>query len=433
MDYREALQWIHSRERFGIKPGLDRIRYILGELSDPHRVLKVIHIGGTNGKGSTAAFAASVLREAGFKTGLYTSPYLESFTNRMAVDGRDVTADTLTDLVEQVKPVVDGISQQDDLGPPTEFEVVTALALLYFARAGVDYLVLEVGLGGRLDATNVVEKPLVSVITNVSLEHADILGDTVAKIAAEKAGIIKEGSPVLTASNDPEVLEVVRRAAAAKRSPLYRVGMDFTFVPGAKSLQGQYFAYRGRELSLDNLFIPLLGEHQVQNAVTALAALELAGLRIPEDTLRRGFKATSWPGRLEILREDPLVVIDAAHNPGSMASLSRALEDYFPRGNRVLVLGILGDKSIPEMLKNIVPVADKFVVTRALHFTRAAEPEAVAAEVRRLTSKPVEAVPDLGEALRRGRELAEGGTLCVTGSFYTISEARRLIVEERVI
>ncbi len=433
MDYREALQWIHSRERFGIKPGLDRIRCILEEFSNPHRELNVIHIGGTNGKGSTAAFAASILREAGFKTGLYTSPYLESFTNRMAVDGRDVTAKTLTSLVEQVKPVVDRISAAGTLGPPTEFEVVTALALLHFSRAQVDYLVLEVGLGGRLDATNVVESPLVSVITNVSLEHTDILGDTVAKIAAEKAGIIKEGVPALTASRDPEALEVLTRIATERSAPLYRVGADYTFETGRKSLKGQFFSCRGRGVSLENVFIPLLGEHQVQNAVTALAALDLAGIPLAEGLLRQGLKTVSWPGRLEILQEDPLVVIDAAHNPDSMRNLGQALEEYFPRGNRVVVLGILGDKSIPDMLRNILSAADRFVVTRALHPTRAAEPQAVAAEIGRLTSKPVEALPDLTEALRRGRDLAEGGTLCVTGSFYTISEARRLMVEERVL
>jgi len=435
VDYREALQWIHSRERFGIKPGLDRIRCILEEFSNPHRELKVIHIGGTNGKGSTAAFAASILRQAGFKTGLYTSPYLENFTNRMAVDGRDVAAEILASLVEEVKPIVERCGDREDLGPPTEFEVVTALALLYFARSKVDYLVLEVGLGGRLDATNAVDSPLVSVITNVSLEHTDILGDTVAKIAAEKAGIIKKGVPALTASTDPEALEVLMRVAREHRAPLFRMGLDYTVVPGERSLKGQFFDFSGGKASFKKLFIPLLGEHQIQNAGTALAALELAGLSLPAETLRRGLEATAWPGRLEILRETPPVVIDAAHNPDSMHSLSRAMEDYFPGVQRVVVLGILGDKAIPEMLKYIVPAGHRFVVTRALHPTRAAEPEAVAAEVRRLTGKPVEALADLTAALRRGRDLAaaEGGALFITGSFYTISEARRLIVEEGVL
>jgi dihydrofolate synthase / folylpolyglutamate synthase len=435
LDYREALHWIHSRERFGSKPGLGRIRYILKELSNPHGELKVIHIGGTNGKGSTAAFAASILRQAGFKTGLYTSPYLENFTNRMAVDGRDVADETLASLVTELKPLVEKCEGREDLGPPTEFEVVTALALLYFARSQVDYLVLEVGLGGRLDATNVVTAPLVSVITNVSLEHTDVLGDTVAKIAAEKAGIIKEGVPVLTASTDPEALAVLARVAREQHAPLYRMGVDYTTRPGERSLTGQYFDFSGKKASLPKLFIPLLGEHQIENAGTALAALELAGLSLPEATLRRGLEATAWPGRLEILREAPPVVIDAAHNPDSMRSLSRAMLDYFPGEHRVVVLGILGDKAIPEMLKHIIPAAHRFVVTRALHPTRAAEPEAVAAAMQGLTDKPVEALADLRSALRRGRDLAAagGGALFITGSFYTISEARRLIVDEGVI
>lgn len=434
MDYREALEWIHSRERFGIRPGLERVRCILSKLSNPHQQLKVIHIGGTNGKGSTAAFTASVLREAGFKTGLYTSPYLESFTNRMAVDGQDVAEDVLVSLVEKVKPIVEEMADKNGLGPATEFEVVTALAFLYFAQVGVDYLVLEVGLGGRLDATNVVEAPLVSVVTNVSLEHVDILGDTVSKIAFEKAGIIKKGVPVLTASCDPEVLEVLRQRATECNSSLYKVGEDVTFQQGKWDMRGQTFHYQGLRGSLADLFIPLLGEHQAVNAVTALAALELAGVQVAEETIRKGLKKTCWPGRLEILQEDPLVIIDAAHNIDGIKSLSRALQEYFPKESLVVVIGILKDKSIREILRILTPAAEQFIITRALHPSRAADPKAVAEEARRLTAKPVVAVDDLAEAIKKGQSLAaEGGILCVTGSFYTISEARRLIVEEKII
>ncbi len=434
MDYRGALEWIHSRECFGIRPGLERVRYILAELSDPHQQLKVIHIGGTNGKGSTAAFTASILREAGFKTGLYTSPYLESFTNRMAVDGQDVAEDVLVSLVEKVKPIVEEMADASGLGPATEFEVVTTLAFLYFAQVEVDYLVLEVGLGGRLDATNVVEAPLVSVVTNVSLEHVDILGDTVGKIAFEKAGIIKKGVPVLTASRDPEVLEVLRQRATECNSSLYMVGEDVTFLQGKWDLKGQTFHYQGLKGPLADLFIPLLGEHQAVNAVTALAAVELAGVQLPEEAIRGGLKKTYWPGRLEVLKEDPVVIIDAAHNYDGMKSLSRALHEYFPKEGLVVVIGILKDKSIREILRLLIPAAEQFIITRALHPTRAADPKAVADEARRLTSKPVVAVDDLGEALKKGRDLAAGGgILCVTGSFYTISEARRLIVEEKII
>ena len=432
MDYSQALDWIHSRERFGIRPGLERMNYILAKLGNPHRKLKVIHIGGTNGKGSTAAFAASVLEEAGFKTGLYTSPYLESFANRMAVDGCDVEEEVLVSLVKKVKPLVEEVASHTELGPPTEFEVVTILAFLYFSWVKVDYLVLEVGLGGRLDATNVVSTPLVSVITNVSLEHVEILGDTVEKIAWEKAGIIKEGIPVVTASQNEGVLQVVGEVAAKKNAPLYRMDRDFAYTSGKSSLKGQFFSYRGFGKQYTNLFTPLLGEHQTANASTALAALELAGIPIAEQEIREGLAKVFWPGRLEILRDNPLVVIDAAHNLEGIKFLCKALS-VFPQGDTVVVLGILGDKSVKEILQEIVPVASRLIITKAIHPTRAADPQEVALRARRMTDGPVHAVADLSEAIREGARHASKGKLIITGSFYTISEARRLILQEKVI
>lgn len=434
LNCQEALSWIHSRERFGINPGLGRMEYILARLGNPHLDLKVIHIAGTNGKGSTAAFTATVLQEAGYRTGLYTSPYLESFTNRMAVDGTDVAEEMLVSLVKKVKPVVDEASTIPGMGSPTEFEVVTALAFAYFAETGVNYLVLEVGLGGRLDATNVILKPLVSIITNISLEHVEILGDTVSKIAREKAGIIKTGSPVLTASQDIVAQEVFRQTARAKKVPLYILGEDFLYATGQKDLTGQYFNYTGKNRTLKDLFVPLLGEHQVINAATALAGLELAGVSLTEDSIRNGLQKTFWPGRLEILQKNPLVVIDAAHNPAGIKYLRKTLEEIFPPTKLVMVLGILDDKPAREVLEEIIPVTSQLIVTTAIHPTRAAKPQKIAAEAALLTDKPITISEKLKQAIITGYNLlSPEDVLCITGSFYTISKARRLILEEQII
>ncbi|HHX77465.1 MAG TPA: bifunctional folylpolyglutamate synthase/dihydrofolate synthase [Firmicutes bacterium] len=433
MIYQEALQWIHTRERFGIKPGLERMEYLLKGLGNPHQGLKVIHIGGSNGKGSTAAFTASLLKAAGYKVGLYTSPYLKAFSNRMVVDGVEVGEETLISLVERIKPLVEAASGAEP-GPPTEFEVVTAMAFLYFAKAGVDYLVLEVGLGGRLDATNVVENPLVSVITNISLEHTAVLGNTIKEIAREKAGIIKEGVPVVTSAQNSEALEVIEVAAGKKKAPLFIAGRDYFFKAGDAGLRGQYFSYQGRETNYQDLFIPLLGRHQLDNAAAALASLEAAGLKTKDKDIRQGFKDTSWPGRFEILKHDPPVVIDAAHNPAAARRLREALADYFPGKGIVLVLGILGDKAVKEFLTELIPAARLVILTRAMHPTRAQDPEETAVLARGLTSNPVIVVDSLREALlTAGNRTLPGEAVCISGSFYTISEARRLLTEEKII
>ncbi|HSW35660.1 MAG TPA: Mur ligase family protein, partial [Candidatus Limnocylindrales bacterium] len=311
--YREALDWIHGLGRFGINPGLERVSALLHLLDNPHHKVCFVHIAGTNGKGSTAAMLASILRASGYCTGLYTSPYLLSFTNRMAVNGSDVAREDLVELVDLVRPLVERIGAEGRLGQPTEFEVVTVLAMLYFARRQVDLVVLETGLGGRLDATNVVN-PLVSIITNVSLDHMEVLGDTVEAIAGEKAGIIKRGIPLLTASDDQRVLEVIQSRCLQMGAAFYRVisspkaCLTKTFGNPAYALQsvaehGQEFAYCGFQWQKHNLFIPLRGVYQVSNAATALAAAELLaekGFEFTDARVRQGLAETNWPGRLEL-------------------------------------------------------------------------------------------------------------------------------------
>ncbi len=447
--YREALEWIHGLSRFGNKPGLERVTAMLEELGRPQDRLRFVHIAGTNGKGSTAAMLASIMRDAGYRTGLYTSPYLLSFSNRMAINGRDIGHEELVGLVEEVRPLVERISTDSRYGHPTEFEVVTVLALTYFAREKVDLVVLEVGLGGRLDATNVVT-PLLSVITNVSLEHTEVLGDTVAQVAREKAGIIKEEVPVITAADDSETLAVIEDRAAQLGSSLYYVkplaeevtGKDLSVpylnpdTPSAGFSQvsvnekGQEFSYLGFTKNFGGLFIPLRGSYQVTNAATALAAAELLvkqGYRVEEESVRRGFATVEWPGRLELLQTEPMLVMDGAHNPAAVTNLAGALPEYFNYRRLILVFGIMADKDSRLMLENILPLADKVIFTRAL-IPRAEDPRALASEaVHQLGWDPryIEVFDDIGMALEKGLELAGNRDMVlVSGSFYTVSDAR---------
>ncbi len=437
--YLKALEWIHGLGRFGIKPGLERITALLELLGNPHREVRFVHVAGTNGKGSTAVMLASILRAAGYKVGLYTSPYLLSFTNRMAVNGNDINQEELIKLVDQIRPLADRISSDPGLGDLTEFEVVTALALTYFASQEADLVVLEVGLGGRLDATNVVT-PLLSIVTNVSLDHADVLGDTVEKITVEKAGIIKQSRPVITASDDPVVLKGLEQRSRELNAPFYRVyfindGKETSSLEKPYSFlqkiteKGQYFSYHGFNLQLDDIFIPLRGSYQVTNALTALAAVELLekeGFFVDEESLRKGLKSVVWPGRLELLKRNPLLIMDGAHNPKAMEKLSEALPRYFNYQRLFLIIGMLADKDTAAMLKHILPLADTVIFTKPV-LPRAKDPAEIAAyagEHFKLKNKFYVA-PEHGAALEKALSLAgPKDAVLVTGSLYTVSDIR---------
>lgn len=429
MPYREALAWIHSIGRFGMNQGLQRIEALLGYLGDPHKKIKFLHIGGTNGKGSTAALAASVLQAAGYRTGLYTSPYLEQFTDRMSVNGKEISKTDLTDLVCVVRPLVEKIAQDSALGQPTQFEVVTAIAFSYFAETKPDLVVLEVGLGGRLDATNVV-CPLVSVITTVSLEHTHVLGDTVEAIALEKAGIIKEKTDVVTQAKG-NALAVIEEICRQKSAPLYRLGEDFRHERLFGDLNGQVFNYYGLTKDFTGLRIPLLGEYQADNASVALAALELLGNKgfaLTEEAFRRGLSEVRWPGRLEILGRDPLVVIDGAHNLEAFQGLKQALLQTFSYRRMILVLGILKDKALEEILAEIVPLADELIITRP-NSPRAADPLHLERMAKAAFKKPVFVEEKLIQALKSAFSLASPDDLIlIAGSLYLISEARHILL-----
>lgn len=437
--YRSALDWIHGLGRFGSKPGLERIEALLHLMGNPHHRVRFVHVGGTNGKGSTAVILASMLRKAGCRIGLYTSPYLLSFTNRMAVNGSDIGHEDLVALVNRVRPLVEKIGSDQSLGEMTEFEVVTALALDYFASADVDLVVFEVGLGGRLDATNVVT-PLISIITNISLEHTAVLGSTIEAIAAEKAGIIKAEKPLLTAAEDQRALQVFRTRCRELKAPMYRVYPPPRITGGKGNKkpvavlkkitsEGQIFSYRGFSIELDDLFIPLRGRYQLNNAATALAALELLekeGYPTDEAAVRSGLSETVWPGRLELIQKDPLVIMDGAHNPAAMEKLAEAVPQYFHYRRLILVIGILADKDIAAMLEHILPLAAVVIFTRPL-LPRAADPGDVAefAISHFKLQNDYLIIQSHSEAFDRALELAgPQDAVLVTGSLYTVSDIR---------
>ena len=426
MNYNEAIDWIHGLHRYGINPGLSRITELLRRLGDPHHKIRCIHIGGTNGKGSTAAFLASMLEAEGLRVGLYTSPYLEAFTNRMAINGGDIAKDLLADLVTELRFHVEAIAQTD-VGQPTEFEVVTALAFLYFAKELPDWVILEVGLGGRLDATNVIE-PVIAALTNIGLEHTQVLGDTIDAIAFEKAGIIKPNVPVVTTAQKPEALAVFRSVVAERGTTLIEINKDFQVTPLSSSLEGQTFHYQSDCLTLQNVSISLLGPHQIRNAALAIAVRERLPGPMNEDAMRRGLHATRWPGRLEVFSRHPLVVVDGAHNIDGIKALSAALDTILAGRRLKLVLGILGDKAVDEILSLIVPLASAGLIVTKPDNPRASNPEGVAMLARRYTDQPVVVEEAITGAVSRAlAETADDEALCVSGSLYTISEAREFL------
>lgn len=434
--YQKAVEWIHSNMRFGSRLGLERISKLLSLLGNPEKSCKFLHVTGTNGKGSVTAFIASVLREAGYRTGMYTSPYLEDYRERIMINGRKIPKNVLTELVEEVRSRVDQMVAEG-YEHPTEFEVNTALGFLYFAREQCDYVALEVGLGGRFDATNVVI-PLVSVITTIGYDHTDRLGNTLSEIAFEKAGIIKAGIPVVTGALEDEPFEVIRKRARELSSPLIAVGQNpaatVTWEEVSYSLEGQVINVFGPEFTYTNLRVPLLGRHQQLNASLAIAALHAASatdrdkaLILDEKSVRAGIAKTVWPGRLEVLHRNPMVVLDGAHNPQGARALAEAIS-AIPRKKLICVFGMLADKSYGEATAYIIPQCDEVIVTRP-EIPRALDPAVLAIEVEKYCPK-VAVEPDIAKALELALTRASGEDLVLCcGSLYLVGPARTLLRE----
>lgn len=416
---KDILQYLYGLHRHGIKPGLGRIKRLTSALGNPQDACPSIHVAGTNGKGSTSAILYSILTEGGYKTGLYTSPHLIRFNERIRTSAGLITG---RDIVRTAALVKDAAQREGLDGSLTFFEFTTAMAFVYFRDKKVDFAVFETGMGGRLDATNVVT-PLASIITNVGFDHMEYLGVNLEKIAGEKAGVVKKGIPVITGEDKREPLKKIASAAEKMKAPLYRLGEDFK-VHAQKNAQA--FDYLGIWKDIPGLKISLRGPHQYKNAACALSALEVienSGFKVPKGVIRRGLKKASWPGRVEVAGKNPLLILDAAHNPDGAKTLKAALKGFRYR-RLILVLGIMADKDIDGIISELAPISDTVVLT--VPQTERAATTGLLLEKLKPYGKKALITGSVKEACGKALEAAKGvDAVCITGSIFTIGEAKK--------
>jgi dihydrofolate synthase/folylpolyglutamate synthase len=428
MNYQEAIEYIlrfadyERLPRSALVWDLRRVERLLDRLGRPQGAARSVHVAGTKGKGSTSAMIASILTQAGYRVGLYTSPHLFSFTERIQAEGKPMAEDVWANLTESIEPEVEAVNQLGEFGELTTFEILTALAFTYFREIKADYQVLEVGLGGRLDATNVVQ-PEVCVITSISYDHMDVLGDTLAKIATEKAGIIKTGSAVVCSPQFPEAMEVIERTCQERGVRLVKVGTEVTWHKGGFSTEGQSFHFKGLMREYD-LKIPLLGAHQLENAAVAVTAVEVLGslgARVSPENIAAGLEQVRWLGRLQILRREPWVIVDGAHNAYSVKRLGEALRQYFQFHRLILVLGVSSDKDIGGIAAEAASLANDVIVTRSRN-PRALGPAVLVNEFSRLGVVP-QAADSVASAMKQAlARAAPGDLICAAGSVFVVAE-----------
>ena len=441
MTYTQALDFIHSTCWKGSRPGLERTVELTTRLGNPQNSLKFIHVAGTNGKGSTSAMLAAILQKAGYRVGLYTSPFIIRFNERMRIDGQDIPDDELAEITEFVKPHAEAMTDT-----PTEFELITAIALVYFARHNCDYVVFEVGMGGRLDSTNIIDAETVvaSVITGIAMDHTAFLGDTPEKIAAEKAGIIKAGVPVVFGGNhapigeappDPAAVETAKSCACVIREKAAEVGAPYSETDHARlfniraDLFGADFDFGERK----DLHISLAGLYQPYNTATVLTVIDLlrdGGLTIPEEAIREGLASVKWPARFEILSKEPLIIADGGHNPEGIDAAIESVKTYFKDEKILLLTGVMADKDYDRMVARMGEVASRAFCVRPAN-DRALDP-AKYAESFRAMGIPAEGYATVAEGVRAAAETAqaEGKALLCLGSLYMYGEVRAAVLGE---
>lgn len=427
MNYQECIHYLEEEVGFGSVPGLERIKCLCERLGNPQQKLSVIHIAGTNGKGSAVAMLSSILKEAGYRVGTYTSPHLEKYNERFLINGKEISDEDFAREITLMKNICEELAAEGK-AVPTLFEIVTGVAFHYFAEQKVDVLILEVGLGGRYDATNIVAEPLLSLIMSISIDHTDFLGDSIEKIAAEKAGIIKKNCPVVLYSQDEIVYNMVKDAADQMDAPFYCLN-DAEIDVASQTLEGTVFSVKNKSMSLEKVELPLLGSYQIGNCVTVLEAcrvLKKRGLQLSEEAVRRGLKNAHWAGRMEICREEPLVILDGAHNEDGIHQLAKSLSVYFRDKKVTLILGVLGDKEYHKMAEHILPHADSVILTEP-HSERKLDVFTLARSISNhngtiYTEKEIE------DAYEKALSLtpAEGIILCC-GSLYMIGAMRTYI------
>lgn len=450
MTYEEALQYIHGTLKFGSKLGLKNITNLLYFMGNPHKKLKYIHVGGTNGKGSVTSMITSILKQQGYKVGMYTSPYIEEFTERIQINGRHIEEKQLARITQWIQGIIQKMTAQG-YAHPTEFEVVTAIAFQYYCEQACDFVVLEVGLGGRFDATNVIDSPLVSVITSIGMDHMAFLGDTIAQIAFEKSGIIKPDNIVVVCPDQhPDAVQVLRRIAQERNARIVIGDTDAIDIT-SDTLRGIAFSYQSNQYQ-----IGLVGAHQVLNAVTAISAVEVLkkyyDIPISRENMRIGLETVRWPGRLEILSKDPLFIVDGAHNMPAVTALKKSLIKYLninedsvppwlsaaspstecrtPENKISFVIGMMEDKEYEKCIRILAPIADCMIATAPLD--KRALPARKLGEVMAKYCDNVLIEEDIEQAVRLGMERVKKGAcadrhiLCCCGSLHLIGVVRKL-------
>ena len=432
MTYEEALDRIHSFQKFGSRLGLERMSRLMEHLGNPQESMRVIHVAGTNGKGSVCRYLYSVLRENGYKTGLYTSPFLERFTERIEYDGSEISKEDLVRYTERALAGVEAMLAEG-MESPTEFELVTAIAFLYYSEQDIDFLILEVGLGGAGDSTNMVSSPVASVITSISFDHMEYLGDTLEKIAGEKAGIIKPGVPVIFHVEDDAAAQVIRRTADEKGCRRYEVS-DHAYRVLEKTVDGYTFDAEIEGTQYHRLFISMIGMHQVQNAVCALTVLEVLRkehqIDLERDNIYSGFRKAKQAGRFEILRKEPYVILDGAHNEAGAEALRTVITQHFTGRRILMVTGMLADKKIDKLLDHFEMITDQFIATEPDNPRKLSASELCVYIEKR--GKNCIAIADPAEACRYAGSLSSAYDVIIcAGSLYLIGNIRGLLHHEK--
>ena len=426
MRYEEAMKYITEVGNFGSNYGLERTHKLLEYLGNPEKDLKLIHIAGTNGKGSTTSMITEILMGAGYKVGMYTSPFIEEFEERIQINRRNIPKETLANLIDEVKVAVERVIEEG-YNHPTEFEIITVLMLLYFKKEKIDFGVIEVGLGGRLDSTNVII-PILQVITSISFDHTNLLGNTLEEIAGEKAGIIKKNIPTVIYPQEEEALKVIKNKCAAMESDLYTADKDNMKFVKVVNEDKPYQLLKYKEEF--NIFLPLLGEHQILNLSVAMKVIEVLNNRkivnITTESIIKSIKNVTWKGRLEVLSNNPYVVIDGAHNIQGLKTLSRNIKKYFKYENLHLILGILADKDVEEMIKIITPIA-KQVYAVTPNSIRAELADDLKNEIVKYNAN-CRAFDEYEEAyLEALKNAKENDIILASGSLYMIGDMRKII------
>lgn len=427
MNYKDALEYINDKGKFGSRLGLDSIGKLMELLGNPQEELKHIHVGGTNGKGSTSSFLSHGLKTAGYKVGLFTSPYIERFNERIQINGLDIPDEILGRLTNSIKEKAN-IMLEEGFEHPTTFEIITAIAFMYFKEEGVDYVILEVGLGGRFDSTNIITSPIASVLTTIDYDHIDVLGDTLEQIAYQKAGIIKENSIAVSYPQNEEVLGIIKKEVELKKGKLYRFLMEDISIKEVTEY-GTTFDFNYGDQVIKGINISMLGEYQIYNAslaATTLLVLRDKGLvEITDDHIKEGLRETKWPGRLEVMRRNPMFLIDGAHNVQGARQLTKALS-LFKYDKLILGIGILEDKDSSNMVELLAPKADQIVITE-VNMPRKLQAEDLAAQIGKY-NKNIIIEKDIKKAVGKTLELAgENDMVVFGGSLYLIGEVRTLI------